>query len=50
LWDIAAGMVFVKEAGGDILHFDGVPYEWSEFDANKSYDLVASNGKLKIDF
>lgn len=50
LWDIAAGMLFVKEAGGDILHFDGVPYQWSEFDAIKSYDLIASNGKIKIGF
>ncbi|MGB7293591.1 MAG: inositol monophosphatase family protein [Thermodesulfobacteriota bacterium] len=48
LWDIAAGVLFVKEAGGDILHFDGVPYRWSEFEADKSYDLVASNGKITI--
>jgi myo-inositol-1(or 4)-monophosphatase len=50
LWDIAAGMLFVKEAGGDILHFDCVPYQWSEFEADKTYDLIASNGKLKIGF
>jgi myo-inositol-1(or 4)-monophosphatase len=50
LWDIAAGVLFVKEAGGDILHFDGVPYHWSEFEADKSYDLIASNGKIRIGF
>lgn len=50
LWDIAAGVLFVKEAGGDILHFDGVPYKWSEFEANKNYDLIASNGKIRIGF
>src|SRR3990167_3788632 len=31
LWDIAAGILFVKEAWGQILHFDGTPYKWSEF-------------------
>lgn len=25
LWDIAAGILFVKEAGGKILHFGGSP-------------------------
>jgi myo-inositol-1(or 4)-monophosphatase len=50
LWDIAAGVLFVKEAGGDILHFDRVPYQWSEFEADKTYDLIASNGKVKIGF
>jgi myo-inositol-1(or 4)-monophosphatase len=48
LWDIAAGVLFVKEAGGDILHFDRVPYHWSAFEADKSYDLIASNGKIRI--
>lgn len=50
LWDIAAGVLFVKEAGGDILHFDCIPYRWSEFEADKTYDLIASNGKIKIGF
>ncbi len=53
LWDIAAGVLFVKEAGGEILHFDGVPYKWSEFEGDKgdkSYDLIASNSKIKIRF
>ncbi len=50
VWDIAAGILFVKEAGGDILHFDGVPYQWSEFVGDKSYDLIASNGKIKPGF
>ena len=50
LRDIAAGVLFVKEAGGDILHFDGVPDKWSEFEAEKCYDLIASNGKVRIGF
>ncbi|MFQ5787087.1 MAG: inositol monophosphatase family protein [Thermodesulfobacteriota bacterium] len=28
LWDIAAGILFVKEAGGNILHFDNTSYKW----------------------
>lgn len=48
LWDIAAGMLFVKEAGGVILHLDGTPYRWNEFKPGKTYDLLATNGKVKI--
>lgn len=48
LWDIAAGILFVREAGGDIIHFDGTPYEWKEFKQNRRYDLLATNGKLNI--
>ncbi|MEQ9617957.1 MAG: inositol monophosphatase [Deltaproteobacteria bacterium] len=48
LWDIAAGVLFVTEAGGDILHFDGTPYEWKEFKQNRRFDLLATNGKLSI--
>lgn len=49
LWDIAAGIIFVSEAGGDILHFDGTPYEWSEFDPCRKFDLLATNGRVKIE-
>lgn len=48
LWDIAAGVLFVKEAGGEILHFDGSPYEWNEFKPKKKFDLLATNGRLQI--
>jgi myo-inositol-1(or 4)-monophosphatase len=48
LWDIAAGILFVKEAGGDILHLDGSPYEWKEFKHNRRYDMLATNGKIRI--
>lgn len=49
LWDIAAGIIFVSEAGGKILHFDGSPYEWAEFDFRRKFDLLATNGKVKIE-
>ncbi|MEM4408145.1 MAG: inositol monophosphatase family protein [Candidatus Caldarchaeum sp.] len=46
LWDIGAGVLFVKEAGGEILHFDGSPYSWQEFHPKKKFDIVATNGKV----
>lgn len=49
LWDIAAGIIFVSEAGGKILHFDGTPYEWKEFNHRKKFDLLATNGRVKIE-
>jgi myo-inositol-1(or 4)-monophosphatase len=48
LWDIAAGILFVSEAGGALLHFDGAPYEWHEFKHERNFDLLATNGNLKI--
>ena len=48
LWDIAAGLLFVHEAGGAILRHDGKPYEWKEFRHEKNYDLIATNGKINI--
>jgi len=49
LWDIAAGILFVKEAGGEILHLDDTPYSWDEFKPGKTYDMLATNGKVKIE-
>lgn len=40
LWDIGAGSLLVREAGGKVTDFDGI--EWSD----KSKDLVASNGRI----
>ncbi len=48
LWDIAAGVLFVKEAGGEILHLDGSPYQWREFNPHKKLDIQATNGKVKM--
>lgn len=49
LWDIAAGILFVTEAGGRILHFNGTEYEWSEFTVNSEFDLLATNGAVGIE-
>jgi myo-inositol-1(or 4)-monophosphatase len=48
LWDIAAGILFVSEAGGSLLHLDGTPYDWKEFNHRKRFDLLATNGKIGI--
>ncbi|HEX55160.1 MAG: inositol monophosphatase [Candidatus Altiarchaeales archaeon] len=40
IWDVAAGAIIVKEAGGRVTDFDG-----NEFDIN-SKDILASNGLL----
>ncbi|PIR93181.1 hypothetical protein COT99_02200 [Candidatus Falkowbacteria bacterium CG10_big_fil_rev_8_21_14_0_10_43_10] len=48
LWDIGAGVLFAKEAGGKILHYDGSPYQWPEFAPEKKYDLTVTNGKVKM--
>lgn len=48
LWDVAAGLLFVKESGGQILKFDGSPYDMSSFNPLKKYDILATNGKIKI--
>jgi myo-inositol-1(or 4)-monophosphatase len=48
LWDIASGILFVSEAGGKLLHPDGKPYEWKEFKHRSRFDLLATNGKIRI--
>ncbi len=47
-WDIGAGLIFVKEAGGKILKFNGKQYDLSEFEPLGKYDLAATNGKIKM--
>lgn len=46
LWDIGAGVLFVTEAGGKILDFDGKPYRWGTFNPLGRFNVVASNGKV----
>lgn len=48
-WDVAAGLIFAREAGARILHFDGSPYEWKEFFQREEFDLLATNGSLAFD-
>lgn len=48
LWDIAAGAIFVKEAGGKLLNFEGKEYDWKEILNSKTLNLIATNGKLQL--
>ena len=45
LWDIAAGLILVKEAGGLCLNIDG-----KEFDPFKDETLVASSSAISNEF
>ncbi len=49
IWDIAAGILFVKEAGGELYHFDGKAYRWDEFRIEQRFNMLATNGKIAVD-
>jgi len=40
IWDVAAGYIIVKEAGGEVTHISGKPYNVD------TSDILASNGRL----
>ena len=42
VWDFAAGVIIVKEAGGKVTDFDGKEPDWSK----DRLDIVASNGLI----
>ena len=48
IWDVAAGMLFVEEAGGVNLHFQGTPWTWDELLQAEELDLISSNGALEL--
>ena len=48
LWDIAAGVLFIKEAGGKLLDFSLQEYSMNDFLKDGSYDLVAVNASLSL--
>ncbi len=52
LWDIAAGLIFVKEAGAEIYKFNGQKYDWSDFPNNLlgKFDLIVSKPDLSKGF
>jgi len=47
-WDIGAGVLFIKEAGGKLLHFDSRPFVWRDFVLGQKYDIVFTNGKIVL--
>ncbi len=47
LWDVAAGILLVKEAGGVVVNFQGENFDLSDFDiSQEKYDIVATNVPL----
>ncbi|MFA5318056.1 MAG: inositol monophosphatase family protein [Patescibacteria group bacterium] len=48
LYDVAAGLLFVKEAGGRILDFNLKPYKWADFNIRDKFDLIIANKNLKL--
>jgi len=48
LYDVAAGILFVKEAGGRILDFNLKPYKWKDFNVRDKFDLIIANKNLKL--
>jgi len=48
LYDVAAGILFIKEAGGRILDFNLKPYKWRDFNVNDKFDLIVANKSLAL--
>lgn len=48
LWDIAAGVLFVVEAGGGLLKFNFQPFPYSEIAKLDDMDIIISNGHLNL--
>lgn len=48
LWDIGAGLLFVKEAGGKLLNFSLQSYQFSDLLYKNHIDLVATNGVIQL--
>ena len=47
-WDVAAGMLFVREAGGQIVDYNGNNYNNSQLFKEKLIKIVAKNKKIKL--
>ncbi|MEI6221888.1 MAG: inositol monophosphatase [bacterium] len=48
LWDIAAGVLFVTEAGGKVTNFLTKEYAWNDIVTVERCDLVATNGRIAV--
>ena len=50
IWDIAAGLVILKEAGGSFFDFKCNKKELISFDPQEKTDLLATNGVIPLNF
>lgn len=48
IWDIAAGIVLVQEAGGNIETFAGSNWDFEKMYETEEIDMVANNGNIKL--
>ncbi|MBI2453525.1 hypothetical protein HYV56_02370 [Candidatus Peregrinibacteria bacterium] len=48
IWDIAAGILFVKEAGGEIFDFKLKKYNFKDLLKIEEIDMIATNGYIKM--
>ncbi len=48
LWDIGAGVLFVKEAGGENFNFNLEPYAWRRILESKKVNLLSTNGVVSL--
>lgn len=48
LWDIAAGILFVEEAGGRVLDFKGERLDYKKILMQENIDIVTANAKLQL--
>jgi myo-inositol-1(or 4)-monophosphatase len=48
IWDIGAGILFLKQAGGQIMDFNLNPYKMQDIMEKQKVNLIATNGKIKI--
>lgn len=48
IWDIAAGIVCVQEAGGSITHFDNSNWDFDAMMQTEEIDMVAGNQKITL--
>ncbi len=48
-YDLAAGLLFLQEAGGLFYNFQGEKLSFKDFQINKSFDFIADNGKIGLE-
>lgn len=48
IWDIAAGIIVLSEAGGELFNFNGDKIRLNDFSAKEKLDLLATNGRIPL--
>lgn len=48
IWDVGAGILFVREAGGRVLDFNLKPVKWENLIGKRKFNVLAVNKSLKL--